>query len=274
MPLCELQCELLYFQVPRTEDQWKAVAEHFWCRCNFPQCIGVVDGHHIAIRKPADDCESYINHEKSHSIVLMAIVGANGEFLIVDAGAKGQVTHHLDILQRMMQRAAPPPSSSSLPGTHLSSPYVLIGNDAFPLTEYLVKPFSGSSLTVQQQAFNDRIFQAQHVADSAFGVLLHRFHILRTEVNLAPEKAAMVCMACCYLHNFLLREVPNYALARTSSVVDCSAMGELHQQRPSCQPLASSLQQTSVCETSAAAENVRDIFCRYFNSDATSYSGQ
>ena len=77
--------------MPTTEDEWKAVANSFAEKWGFPHCLGAIDGKHIVIRKPAGSGSYYYNYKKSFSIVLMALVNADCEFLMVDVGANGSV---------------------------------------------------------------------------------------------------------------------------------------------------------------------------------------
>ena len=37
---------------PSTPESWKNVADGFFTRWNFPNCMGAIDGKHIAIRPP------------------------------------------------------------------------------------------------------------------------------------------------------------------------------------------------------------------------------
>ena len=46
-------------------------------------CIGSIDGTHIRIDKPPTFPGSYLNFKRFYSIVLLAVVGAKGEFLYV-----------------------------------------------------------------------------------------------------------------------------------------------------------------------------------------------
>ncbi|XP_069362106.1 uncharacterized protein [Maniola hyperantus] len=80
------------FRVPRNTEDWKKVAKEFERRWNFPNCIGAVDGKHIEIEKPLNSGSYYFNYKKTFSIVLMAIVNANYQFMMVDIGANGRMS--------------------------------------------------------------------------------------------------------------------------------------------------------------------------------------
>ncbi|VVD06155.1 unnamed protein product, partial [Leptidea sinapis] len=40
-----------YLKLPNTEEEWKAIAEAFKTKANFPHCLGALDGKHIRITK-------------------------------------------------------------------------------------------------------------------------------------------------------------------------------------------------------------------------------
>lgn len=78
-----------------------------------------------------------------------------------------------------------------------------MGDEAFPLMDNLMKPFSRKTLNEEQAIFNYRLSRARRIVENAFGILASRFRILLREINLSPEKATLIVQACSHLHNFL-----------------------------------------------------------------------
>ena len=76
----------LLSQVPSTEEEWRAIAEEFNDRWQYPNCIGAMDGKHVAIHAPAHSGSLYHNYRQFYSIVLLAVVDANYKFILVDVG--------------------------------------------------------------------------------------------------------------------------------------------------------------------------------------------
>ncbi|CAH1991540.1 unnamed protein product [Acanthoscelides obtectus] len=81
-----------YLKVPNSEQEWIAIAEEFERRWQFPNCLGAVDGKHVAIVPPAGAGSHFFNYKGYHSIVFLAIANPNYEFIYVDIGTNGRIS--------------------------------------------------------------------------------------------------------------------------------------------------------------------------------------
>ena len=75
------------------EEELELIAEKTKERWQFPNCIGAIDGKHIAIRHPKSSGSEFYNYKGFFSIVLMAIVDYDYEFLFCDVGCQGRISN-------------------------------------------------------------------------------------------------------------------------------------------------------------------------------------
>ena len=81
-------------------------------------------------------------------------------------------------------------------------PIFLVGDSAYPLLSWLIKPFATSpSLTSEQKVFNYRISRGRVVVEIAFGRLKARWRRLIKQNDMVVSSVPNVVAACCVLHN-------------------------------------------------------------------------
>uniref|UniRef100_A0A3B4TJ97 DDE Tnp4 domain-containing protein n=1 Tax=Seriola dumerili TaxID=41447 RepID=A0A3B4TJ97_SERDU len=206
--------------LPRpTQDTWEEVADGFWKKWNFPNCLGALDGKHVTIQAPPQTGSQYFSYKKTFSIVLLALVDSNYKFRVIQVGDFGRTSdggvYAGSALGRGMEtKSLHVPPSTSLPGAaHLGDvPHVMVGDAAFPLKPYLMRPFPGLNLTHQRRIFNYRLSRARMVVENAFGILSSRWRVLHRRINLHPQNVDTLVVAACILHNFLLAPRENMRL--------------------------------------------------------------
>lgn len=199
----------LYLPRPTTA-MWENIARDFEIRWQYPNCSGAVDGKHVVIKKPADSGSSYFNYKQTCSVVLMATVDANYKFITVDVGSMGRFSDGSVFASSILAKKIndgtlelPPPKP--LPGFEHALPYVFVGDEAFPLSEQLMRPYPKKSVTGNQenQVFNYRLSRARQPVECAFGILASRFRVFRKAFEIKVDSVDNVVKAACVLHNFL-----------------------------------------------------------------------
>ena len=80
------------FQIPKTEQEWLAVAKQYQALWNFPHAVGAIDGKRVVLRCPRNSASEYFNYKSAFSILLFALVYANYNFMFVDVGCQGRIS--------------------------------------------------------------------------------------------------------------------------------------------------------------------------------------
>lgn len=198
-----------FMPVPSTDD-WRAIAEGFGERWNFPNCVGAVDGKHVVIEAPGNAGSMYYNHKGAHSIVLMAVVDADYLFRAVDVGGYGRtsdggILHASSFGEGLREGTLGLPEDAVIPGSEHRGPmpFVFVGDEAFPLRRNLMRPFPGQQLPGEQRAYNYRLSRARLVVECAFGILAAQWRFYKRVVGVDPDTAETLVKATCMLHNFL-----------------------------------------------------------------------
>ena len=207
---CQTIWEVLQPEVMPTPcmERWKEIAAEFYNRWQFPLCVGAMDGKHVVIQAPANSGSMYYNYKHNYSIVLLAVVDANYNFILVDVGAQGKnadgnVFANSNFGKRLKRHDLDLPLPASLPGSDITLPHAFVADEAFPLDENIMRPYGGCSLSRAQKIFNYRLSRARRIVENAFGIMASRFRVFRRSLLVKPESADVIVLACTVLHNFL-----------------------------------------------------------------------
>ncbi|XP_068221073.1 uncharacterized protein [Palaemon carinicauda] len=252
---------LMMLMMPQSEEEWMNESESYEKLCNFPQCLGAIDGKHIKIAKPRGSFSNYYNYKHSFSLVLMALVNSNYEFMMVDVGTNGRVSDgdvfaNTQFSKQLKGKALHIPEPRALPDSNVVVPYVFVGDDPFPLMENIMKPYAHINLSKEEEIFNLRLLRASRIVEDAFGILVSRFQIIQNTIKLCPEKASVIVLACCYLHNYLCQKNCTLYL---EGIKDENAKAMVEERQ------LFSLEPTNVQNTSSSAKEVRNRYSHYFN---------
>lgn len=222
----------LYFQLPSTQEEWLQIARQCEEKWNYPHCLGAFDGKHVVLQAPFNSGSDYYNYQGDFSIVLFALVDADYNFLFADIGCQGRISDggvfknsKLWKLQNEKKLCIPEPAS--LPHRQKDVPYVFLGDEAFALTENVMKPFSGDhNKGTLQRIYNYRHSRMRRVVENTFGIQSSVFRVLRKPMLLQPEKAAVIVASTVYLHNFLRKSKTSASIYTPSQTLDVDENGQ------------------------------------------------
>lgn len=110
----------------------------------------------------------YYNYKHFFSINLLAVTDANYKFITVDIGSyekdsDGGVLSNSKFLKFIENNSLIIPKEEELPNSNIIVPYVFIGDEAFPLRNYLMRPFPRNQLQDNQEkaVFNYNLSRAR-----------------------------------------------------------------------------------------------------------------
>ncbi|XP_037802039.1 protein ALP1-like [Penaeus monodon] len=198
----------MYLKLPSTSEEWKQVASDFYNSWNFPMCIGALDGKRFFMRKPENTGSEYYDYKSRHSMIMLALVDAHYKFMYVDVGAQGcssdaGVWDRCKLREYLEKEKLLVPPPDTLPFSDQKVPYVIVGDDAFPLKNYLMKPYPGQNLSVEQRIYNYRLSRARRISENAFGILVAKFRVFEKPIHSSPANTRKIIFATVVLHNFL-----------------------------------------------------------------------
>ena len=209
--IAEYQDEVIKF--PQNQEEWKEVAKGFSDRWNFHHCCGALDGKHLAIQAPPDSGSIYYNYKGFYSIILMALVDSDYKFIWVNIGTNGSagdanILNHSELKAGIEDGTIELPAPDPLPHDDRNVAYFFVGDDAFALKHWMMKPHSKRQMSKAERIFNYRLSRARRIVENAFGILAHRFRCILKKMNQTSETVTTITLACVCLHNLLRMRYP------------------------------------------------------------------
>lgn len=275
---------------PINEDNWAAIADDFKTKWNFPNCLGAIDGKHVGIQvsrcfnnkyknvaftfknenlnilfqSPPHSGSAFYNYKGNHSINLLAVCDANYCFTLVDIGAEGRqsdggVFAHSSFGQRFEKKNMNLPQPRAVEPSGPALPFVLIADEAFPLTEYMMRPYPRSGrLNRQRKVFNYRLSRARRMIESVFGILAAKWRIYGRPIIASVSTAVNIVKATVCLHNFIIKNEEKLAHSERRYTRPMREEGEI----------SGALQEVTNAGRSNAhsrrVSQIRDDFATYF----------
>ena len=197
-----------YLRCPTAPDEWKELKTEFRIRWNVPHALGALDGKHVALKKHKNSGDLYHNYNGLFSIVMLALVDGQYKFRWVYVGTAGSCsdaqifnTCHLKRTIDDGSIGFPDPAPITQGGRDV--PYFILADDVFALKTWLMKPYGRRMLTNEERIANYRISRGRRVVENAFGIVVSRFRVMMTTIELPPETDREVILTCVVLHNIL-----------------------------------------------------------------------
>ena len=166
------------------ESEWKAVADKFEERWNFPNCIGTIDGKYIVMKYPNNLGSYFFNYKTTFSIVVLSLVNADFKFIFIDVSCNGIISdggvfYNSPFSKALLENTIGIPNARYVePGRELT--YVIVADDAFPLKNHIMKSYVLRNLKIRhERVFVYQLSRARRIVENAFGILASRFSRFR-----------------------------------------------------------------------------------------------
>ena len=204
----------MFVKTPSSEQEWFEISQKLQTRWNYPYALGAIDGEHVMIRKPSNAGSYYYNYKHTHSIILLAITGPEYKCLYADIGSNGRVNDSGVwnksplLLQAIQNGSVKLPKDDALP-KGVIAPYVFVGDDAFALKKFMMKPYPQQTLTADKRVLKYRHSRARRISDNLFGISASRWRIFLTTINLEPKPVKNMVLSVLALHDRLIK-IPAY----------------------------------------------------------------
>lgn len=237
-------------------ENWKKIAQEFNERWNFINCVGALDGKHVVIQALPNTGSKNYNYKGTHSINLMAIADANYQFIMVDIGGEGRQSDS-GVFKSSQMGEGFEKNLLDLPQSQNGLPYVLVADEAFPLTNYLMRPYPRrGKLDMRNKIFNYRLSRARRVVENTFGLLAARWRIFRKPIIASDCSVKKIIQASVCLHNYVQKHSNNMRNAHLNSDNLVSTTEGLQ-----------NLGRTGSNTFGRDAANIREAFTDYFCGD-------
>lgn len=242
-----------------SKNQWLEIARGFAQHANFPNCLGAVDGKHIRIIKPIHSGSDFFNYKKYFSIVLLAMCDSNYCFTYIDVGAYGKfsdsnIFNSGKFWQKIQSKSLSIPDDAPPEGYDKTLPFVFVGDEAFPLSQNLMRPYARKNLNYKKKVYNYRHTRARRFIECSFGILSNKWRVFHRPLNVSLRLAKKITKACCVLHNYVCAK-DGYAFHHTLSIQGLTDL-------------------RNMTTLNRSAWNVRDDFANYFVSPVGKLSWQ
>jgi len=193
-----------------TTDMFYKIAQDFETLWNFPNCVGCIDGKHIRIKCPKNTGSMFYNYKHYFSIHLQGICDAKYKFIAIDVGAYGRqsdsgVFTACNIYKHLEENTFNLPPKKPLPYSTSPMPFVLLGDQGYPLKEYLMRPYPfDNNLDQTKEIFNYRLSRARRMIECTFGILVSKWRCLKTEIQIDPNHVDSIIKSICLIHNIII----------------------------------------------------------------------
>ena len=192
-------------------------------QAGFTNVVGAIDGMLVwTVCPPLKWCrEKSKSQENFHcwrkekyGLVMLAICDHRTKFRWLDISEPGRMSDYASWIKTELASQL---DDVQLRAQILLAGHTIIGDNAFVKKMYMAVPFPGTGIGISKDSYNFYLSQLRITIERAFGILVHRWGILRKPLNVHIGRVSALVTCLCRLHNFCI-DAGLPALSRTSNV--------------------------------------------------------
>jgi len=201
LEVCSAIKSLLMPKMVQWPDQTglQVISQNFEYVSGIPNIIGAMHTTHIPIIAPKVEVAAYYNkrhternQKTSYSITIQGVVDPNGIFTDVCIGWPGSMADDQVLEKSVLYQRG---------NAGLIHDRWIVGGTGYPLTDWLLVPYTHQNLTWTQHAFNEKMGEVTKIARDAFARLKGRWSCLQKRTEGKLQDLPAVLGACVVLHN-------------------------------------------------------------------------
>ena len=194
-----------YIKLPQKEGKVNESCSLFFEKHGFPQCLGTVNGTHIAIKRPSENSTDYINHKRRYFLNIQAV--ADHKYCFIDVSVKWSSCVHdarvlsTSCINTKLRNASIPNFEKVIVQNEPAVPVCILGGPAYTLFSFLIKLFENGRKSQSKQLDSFPLSSAGMVIEFFLGKLRARFGCLRRDMDINLNDLIHVIHACFTLYN-------------------------------------------------------------------------
>ena len=160
----------------------------------------------MALKKPQNIGALYHNYKGFFLVVMLALANGQYKFRWFDTGTAGscsdsQIFNACQLKRKIDDGSTGFPDPEPITQGGRDVPYFILADNVFALETCLMKPYGRRMLTREERIANYRISRGRRVVENAFSILVSRFRVVLTTIQLPPQTVREVSFTCVVLHN-------------------------------------------------------------------------
>lgn len=195
--------KVLQFQkIPRSTEGLSEVARGFKLSRSqvspLDGCVGALDGICIKMRQPLRESfpASFYCRKGFYAIPVQAVCDSNYIFRYASGRCGGATPDSL--------ANAVPGFMREVEGGLLGEYFWVVGDEAYPVSEFPIIPYPSSTLTEDEDNFNFYLSSLRIHIEQAFGILIARWRILRDRLDFSLDHCTAIMSVAMKLHNYCI----------------------------------------------------------------------